>query len=156
MRLSANFTLEEMCRSQTAARMGKLIEPTDEQIYALQYHCLMVQQPIRELLGCPIIVTSGLRPEWLNRAIGGSKNSQHIKGEATDNVLVGYKGTLLDACKEIVKSDIKYDQLIYEFGEWIHISSSPNPRGEILSAYSSGGLMPKTIYEQGLKEPTSE
>lgn len=145
--LSKNFTVAELCRSQTAARMGRKVEPTDCELFAMEYHCKHVLQPIRDLLGAPVMVTSGLRPEWLNKRIGGSAKSQHLTGNATDFVV---RGDLRDAMIKIIQSDIQYDQIIYEFGEWIHVSSSTTPRLEILTAYSSGGLMPKTVYEVGL------
>ncbi len=149
-KLSENFTVGEFCKSQTASRMGKKIEPTDCELLAMEYHCSHVLQQVRDLLSCPIIITSGLRPEWLNKKIGGSPNSQHITGNATDIVLVGMD--LRDAMVKIIQSDIQYDQIIFEFGEWIHISSAREPRLEILTAYKSSGLMPKTVYEKGLVE----
>tara|TARA_R110002167_G_scaffold312070_5_gene517790 strand:- start:1318 stop:1776 length:459 start_codon:yes stop_codon:yes gene_type:complete len=133
--LSKNFTLEEMTFSQTASNRGLSITPSTEVTSNLKFHCTEVLQPIRDLLKCPIVVTSGYRPEWLNTAIGGSKNSQHMTGHATDFQLLNSKYSLLEACELIEKSKIPYDQLIHEFGKWIHVSSARPPRLETMSAY---------------------
>ena len=147
MQLSENFHLDEMTFSQTAARMGRCIVPTDEQIQNIEFHCQIVLQPVRDLLGCPVIVTSGIRPKWLNHAIGGSLRSQHMKGEATDIKCVSDR-ELIDIADDIARSDIPFDQLILEFGQWIHISSSQEPRREVLTAYRNENGV--TAYEKGL------
>ncbi|MCA2654230.1 MAG: hypothetical protein IM475_08240 [Microcystis sp. M061S2] len=41
-------------------------------------------EKIRTDYGKPIIITSGYRPEQINRAVGGVSNSQHIRGTAVD------------------------------------------------------------------------
>lgn len=104
-------------------------------------------QPIRNLLGRPVVITSGLRPDWLNNAIGGAKNSQHLKGQAADFVVPGL--TPFEVCNQILESRIPYDQLIYEFGEWIHISCPPGPaiRTEAITAKSADGT---TVYYRGI------
>jgi zinc D-Ala-D-Ala carboxypeptidase len=154
MRLSPNFTLEELCVSNTASRMGREIEPDEVIIANLTSLCRETLQPIRELLDVPVIINSGYRPEWLNRRIGGSKTSQHMKGQAVDFRLgSSIKVSLYDAAQMIVESDIQYDQLILEFGEWIHISWSEAPRGEVLTAYSERAMgRSRTLYSKGLTE----
>ena len=152
MRLSPNFTLEELCVSNTAARMGREIEPDAEVIANLTSLCRNTLQPTRELLDTPVIINSGYRPEWLNRRIGGSKTSQHMEGKAVDFRLgTRSKLSLYDAAKMIVDSDIPVDQLILEFNSWIHISWSEEPRYEVLTAYSERAEgVSRTRYMQGL------
>ncbi len=146
--LSKNFALEEFCRSQTAARMGRKVEPTDEETLAIQALVRNIFQPLRDVIDKPIIISSGLRPEWLNKAIGGSKTSQHMLGEAGDFNVIGM--TPLEVCHKIVELKLPFDQLIHEFKEWVHVSHSLQPvqRGAQLTAYYKDGI---TQYKLGLE-----
>lgn len=151
MNLSRDFHLHEFLRSQTAARMGREIVPTAAEIEALTLLCLNVLQPLRDAIGVTITITSGLRPTWLNGLVGGSKSSQHVKGEAADIVAQGY--TPLQLCQAIVDLQFPFDQLILEFptssgGGWTHVSYSPLNRGSVLTAQVIDG---KTRYLAGLK-----
>ena len=83
-KLSEHFTLGEMIRSQTATRSGIDNTPNWNQFRSLQSLCINVLEPVRELYSKPIISSSGLRVPRLNLMIGGSKYSQHKKGEACD------------------------------------------------------------------------
>ena len=84
MQLSTNFRLGEFTRSDTAKRLGIENECSSvEQVLNLAYLCHMVLQPLRDRFG-PIRITSGYRCPELNRAVGGVKNSQHMRGEAAD------------------------------------------------------------------------
>lgn len=158
MRLSQNFTLAEFCFSETAARMGIKIEPTEQVITNLSYGCKHVLQPIRDLINSPIIITSGYRPDWLNRKVGGSSKSQHCFGQAADfKILRTSKLTLLKAAKKIEASSIPFDQLIYETGEWIHVSwamNMPSMRRRSLTMYRQPGVMfgAKSVYVAGLHD----
>lgn len=116
------FTLEEMCRSNTASIKGIENLPSEEikeKLFYLMTHCL---DPIREIWGKPIIVNSGYRCPELNKAIGGAKNSQHLKGEAAD-ITTGSKEGNRKLFLMIDRLDIDYDQMIDESDyAWIHIS----------------------------------
>jgi peptidase M15-like protein len=87
-RLSKNFTLGEFLRSATAERHEKIVEqqynPPQEVIANLTYLCTQTLQPIRELLGAPMKITSGYRCKLLNDLVGSSDRSQHLKGQAAD------------------------------------------------------------------------
>ena len=83
MRLSENFTLREITRSNTAKRLGIKNEPTKEHLKNIQSLVTNVLQPIRSGIG-PVRISSGYRNAQLNRAIGGSSKSQHCKGQASD------------------------------------------------------------------------
>lgn len=155
MRLSKNFTLDEFIFSQTATRLGRKIDPSPEIVANLKFLCETVLQPIRDLVDTPMIITSGYRPQWLNRAIGGSSRSQHMKGYAADFVLSQYAEiSLHEACRKIVANHIPYDQLIYEFGDWIHVSADAQPREIVLTAYKENTMWRSAVtrYKQGLHE----
>jgi len=119
MKLSQNFTLEEMTRSQTAVRKNVLNAPDDEAIANLRRLCQVLEE-IRALVGKPIVITSGFRGEELNKAIGGARNSQHKDGCAADFRITGY--TPDEVIRMILTAGIKFDQLIREFDSWVHIS----------------------------------
>ena len=86
MKLSNSFSLSEMLKSNTANRKGieEQYKPSKEVIDNLTRLCKKVLQPIRDSLEMPVRVTSGYRCKELNKAIGGSSKSQHVKGEAAD------------------------------------------------------------------------
>ena len=73
MRISKNFTLHELTRSNTALRLGIDNTPTKDGIHKLTIIANSLLQPIRNELG-PLRITSGYRSPELNTAIGGSAN----------------------------------------------------------------------------------
>lgn len=96
---------------------------------------------VRNILRKPMIISSAVRCPGLNKAVGGAKNSQHVKFEAVDFIVKGVAKNL-DASetwwayKRIRSSAIEFDQLIYEVrgeSEWIHISFSNDNRRECLT-----------------------
>lgn len=150
-KLSKNFIVEEFTRSQTAIRMGREIEVLEGSSAhkSLKRLCGDILQPVRDELGA-VIITSGVRPDWLNEAIGGSKTSQHPKGKAADFKVVGK--TPLEVCQWIEKSELPYDQLIHEFGRWVHVSIAKEgctPRRQTLTAFRNP-TTGKTEYAVGL------
>jgi hypothetical protein len=149
MNLSDNFTLAEMIASDTAARLGRVIEPTHEEVLALTELCRTVLQPVRDARG-PVRVTSALRPLWLNSLIGGSPNSQHILGQAADIKVHGVAP--IEVARWIEASPIPFDQCIHEFGAWVHVSIASEPgeaRRECLTAMRVDG---ETVYPRGILE----
>ena len=140
MKLSANFTLSELTKSQTAVRKGIPNNPNEDQIDNLKLLCQNILQPIRSEFEKPILVSSGFRTAELCIAIGSSIKSSHAKGEAADFEIWGMDN------KELawwIKNNLEYDQLILEFykeGEpnsgWIHCSyKSSDRRNSNLIAY---------------------
>lgn len=113
------FTIEEMCRSNTA-RAKKLRNDPDLFVADnLNYLIDNLLDPIRERFGGPITVTSGYRNPILNRIVMGSATSQHLTGEAADLVCSDNK-CLFNLIRE---SGLPFDQLIDEEGyAWIHVS----------------------------------
>ncbi len=145
MILSAHFTLEELTRSDLAMRKGLDNTPNATIVENLKQTALGLER-VRELLGnVPMHISSGYRSPNVNAALGGSKTSQHMTGEAADFEAPAF-GTPREVCKEIAASDIPFDQLIFE-GSWAHISFAYPPRRSILTAHFSNG---KATYTQGI------
>lgn len=120
MRLSANFQLQEFLQSQTAARKGIDMTPSDEVIENLQALVTNFLQPLRDLVGGPIRITSGFRPPALNEEIGGSSTSQHMEGKAVDFQVPGFEP--IEICEIAIVNGLPFDQLIHEFRSWVHAS----------------------------------
>lgn len=147
--LSANFTLEELTFSQTAARLGIVNSPDAQQIDALKNLCVHVLQPLRDALGESITVSSGFRCPALNRALSGAHDSQHLLGQAAD--LQCFTLTPADFFRRTVAQNLPFDQLIFEGGPhavWVHVSYNPTGcRGQILRATfpPAGGVAYATL-----------
>ena len=127
MNLSPHFTLAELTQSEYAARMGLLNEPGQDEIANLKRMAALLEL-VRAKVGNPIIVSSGYRSPAVNAGIGGSKTSQHMFGCAADIRALGMPVNAL--MKTICDSDIQYDQLILEFGSWVHISVPNKPESK--------------------------
>ena len=124
MQLTKNFTLEEMIASSTAVKRGIINMPNDSQKANLQALCTMILQPVRDVYGKPMTITSGFRCPALNKAVGGVATSQHLNGEAADiNVGVNNKALFQLMKKMVEEGKIKVGQLLDENnGSWIHVS----------------------------------
>lgn len=139
MNLSPHFTLAEMTVSQEAARAGLRNDPDMRQIEALTALCQNVLEPLRARVKKPVVVSSGYRSTSINRRIGGSNRSQHCRGEAADIIVPGMAPE--DVFSLIRAMKLPFDQVIEEFGQWVHVSHSlAGPqRGNVLMAYRAGG-----------------
>ena len=137
MRLSDNFVLSEITRSNTAKRLGIDNGPSKKHLQNIQRIVTNLIQPMRDSIG-PIRISSGYRNPNVNRAIGGSSKSQHCKGEALD-LQFWNDGKISN--KEIydwvLRSNVEFDQMINEFDfAWIHISlKKEGNRKQVLEAY---------------------
>ena len=145
MRLSKNFSLEEFLVSQTATRHGIDMTPPEEVITNLQRLVTGCLQPLRDEVGVGIYISSGFRPLELNNKIGGSLTSQHMQGNAADLKVSGQ--TPFDTCELIVAMNLPFDQVIHEFGRWVHLGVDDVLRGEKLTAYKENG---RTRYVTGI------
>lgn len=147
MILSKNFTLNEFTKSVSAIRNGIDNNPSSEHIRNIQLLVKYVLQPLRKALGSPIRITSGYRSESLNKLIGGSKRSQHCKGQAAD-LQFKVDGVMSNKMiwDKIIELDLPFDQMINEFNySWIHISyNEEHNRKAMLEAYKESG---KTKYK---------
>lgn len=138
MTLTRHFTLEEMIASETAARRGLDNSPSEEIIEALMVTADGLER-VRAELGHPIHVNSGYRSPKVNAAVGSNPKSQHVKGEAADIICPGFGSPAAVArAIEAAKWRIGYDQLIYEFSAWVHVSFTDAPRGIVLTINNRG------------------
>jgi hypothetical protein len=155
MNLSANFSLKELTKSDTATRLGIDNTPNQETIDNLKMLCEKVLQPVREHFGKSVTVNSGYRSPELNSspAVGGSKTSDHCKGMAADIEIAGVANAEL---AQWIMDNLDYTQLILEFytqgipdSGWVHVSYDPNNlKKQELTAVKVAG---KTQYLQGLQ-----
>jgi zinc D-Ala-D-Ala carboxypeptidase len=121
MRLSENFSLEELTASETAARKGIDNTPSEEVIDNLKRLAAALQE-VRALFNHrAILISSGYRSPELNQAVGGSGTSDHCKGLAADFICPSY-GTPNDIVRAIAASDLSFKQVIREFDKWVHLS----------------------------------
>ena len=82
--ISKNITYAEAIHSNTAKRKGIDNTPNIKQVETMKLTAEKIFEPLREFVGGPIKVNSFFRSPELNEAIGGSKTSQHCKGQAID------------------------------------------------------------------------
>jgi len=148
MKLSRNFSLGELTKSQTALRMGIDNNPTPEDLYNLHLLCDNILQPVREHFGRAVTISSGYRSEDLCVAIGSSRKSQHAKGKAADFEIFGVDNKEV---AEWIRDVLDFDQLILEFyneddpsSGWVHCSYAEDNRGSVLR-YDG------TNYKEGLE-----
>lgn len=152
MNLSANFTLKELTRSDTADRLDIDNTPNEDQIESLRLLCENILQPVRDHFGKPVKITSGFRCAALNQAAGGSSNSDHCRGQACDFEIDGVPNPEL---AQWIADNLQYTQLILEFytqgqpnSGWVHASFNPDSlKCQSLTATKVAG---KTTYLNGL------
>ena len=149
MKLSKNFSLSELTKSQTATRKGISNEPSTEHVENLIHLAESVLQPVRDHFGKPVMISSGYRSPELCEAIGSSSKSQHAKGEAADFEIGGVDNKELATW---ISKNTTFDQLILEFYDegdpnsgWVHCSAvTEGPRKQVLRASKVEG---RTKYE---------
>ena len=141
MKISDHITYAEAIHSNTAKRRGIDNTPNPTQVETMKVTAEKIFEPLRKFVGGPIKVNSFFRSPELNTAIGGSKTSQHCKGQAIDiDDVFGYKTNA--EMYNWVKENLNFDQMIWEFGtdmnpNWVHISyvSDEDNRNRCLKAY---------------------
>ena len=144
MRLGAHFTLRELTVSSKASALGLDNAPPPEAVRRLGLLVERVLDPLRSALGRPVRVTSGYRSPAVNAAIGGSRTSQHMTGEAADIKVEGVSAP--DLAAAIVRLGLPVDQVIWyapERGGHVHVShrADGRQRGEVLEAPVGGGYV---------------
>lgn len=144
--LTPNFTLEELTLSQTAARRGLDNTPDAVALKNLERLARTLEQ-VRELLGGkPVNINSGFRAPAVNRAVGGSSKSAHVNGLAVDFTVTHF-GSVLETAHAIRGSSIAYDQLIFEFGHWVHLGLASD---ETLARRQDLSIMVAGRYVSGI------
>lgn len=126
MQLTEHFTLEEMIVSPTAKRLGLPNTPTQEHIENMRYCCEKILEPVRAHFGKPVQINSSYRAPAVNKAVGGSKTSQHVNGQAIDFEIPGIDNKTV---ADWVADNLEFDQVILEFytagdknSGWVHAS----------------------------------
>lgn len=133
MILTKHFTLEELTISQHRNIDNKPSLEVIENLKALAKYL----EKIRSALQKPIVISSAYRSSELNTAVGGSESSRHIQGLAAD-FISPRAGTPLEICRAIIYAGIQFDQLIYEYGKWVHFGickKDGKMRGEVLHIF---------------------
>ena len=148
MKLTDHFTAEEFSNSPTATRHG-IDNTIPQELMHNVFLIAMKMEEVRTLLnGKPIIVSSGYRGPELNKLIGGSSQSAHMRALACDFICPEY-GTPLQIAKILAGALTEFDQLIWE-GTWVHLGlREATPRREVLTAKFPNG---KAVYSTGLNE----
>jgi len=146
MKLSTNFSLAEMTKSQTAMRKGIDNIPGQLAIENMTKLCEGILQPVRDHYGIPFTVSSGYRCGELCLAVGSSLKSQHAKGQAADFEVPTVSNMEL---AEWIRDNLEFDQLILECFTggntgWVHCSYVHEPRKELLTYDRANG------YRKGL------
>ena len=142
--LSKHFTLEELIRSEIAARKNIDNTPSETIVKELSKVAGLLEQ-VRALLGNhPISVSSGYRCSKLNSEVGSKPSSKHVQGLAVDFRCDNY-GSPVDIVKTIQASNLMYDQCILEFHDpsnphegWVHIGLGRDMRCQVLTVNSHG------------------
>ena len=149
MKISDHITYAEAIHSQTAKRKGIDNTPNPNQVETMKLTAEKIFEPLRKWVGGPIKVNSFFRSAELNTAIGGSKTSQHCKGQAIDIDDV-YGNKTNAEMYNWIKDNLNFDQMIWEFGtddnpDWVHISyvGEDENRNRCLKAERKDG---KTVY----------
>lgn len=150
MKLSEHFSLSEFTRSEKAKALGVRNEPSILQIHHLSLLCTKVLEPLRVHFDKPVIITSGFRSAALNEAVGGSKTSQHLKGEAAD---INIKGIAMADIWQYIKDNLEFDQVIAEKisrknpqAGWIHVSYRAGHNRKEAKSYIGNGKYPYGLH----------
>lgn len=152
MKLTENFSLAEMIKSETALRQGLDNTPGEVELENLRKLAENVLQPIRDAYGRGVKVNSGFRHPDVNAAVGGSRTSDHCKGQAADIEIPGVANADL---AQWISENLEFRQLILEFytpgipdSGWVHVSYvEGDNKKQVLTAMKENG---KTVYKPGL------
>ena len=150
--LTKNFSLAELTKSETALRFDMENTPGPVEIANLTDLAGKVLQPVRDHFGKGVKVNSGFRHPDVNAKVGGSKTSDHCKGQAADIEIPGVPNAEL---AEWIKDNLEFRQLILEFytpgipdSGWVHVSFvDGDNKKQVMTATKQNG---KTVYLPGL------
>ena len=142
-----------MVKSETALRHDMDNTPGEAEIENLKRLAEKVLQPVRDHYGKGVKVNSGYRHPEVNAKVGGSKTSDHCKGQAADIEIPGVANAEL---AQWIAENLDFTQVILEFytqgipdSGWVHVSYDPqNLKKQTLTAVKQNG---KTVYLPGLQ-----
>jgi len=120
--VTKNFKFYELIRSFEAAKNNLDNTPNKEQEKELIRLGKTILQPIRDKLGCPLILNSVFRSPAVNKLVKGSKTSQHLKGQAADCRVANMS---IKELITLIPLNLPFHQLINEYNLWVHISTAP-------------------------------
>ena len=150
MKLTENFSLAEMIVSPTAKRLGLSNTPTAEHIENMRYCCEKILEPVRAHFGKPVQINSAYRAPLVNKAVGGSKTSQHVNGQAIDFEVPGVDNKKV---ADWVADNLEFDQVILEFytagdknSGWVHASIKKEGGNRKLRMIASKSKAGGTVY----------
>jgi len=127
--LSPNFTLEELTRSEAAARGGWDNTPNEAELENLKRLAALLQDVKTAVGGKPVMINSGFRSKQTNDAVGSKDSSQHRLGCAADIRVPGMTPRqVVEAC---IEAQVPFDQIILEFDSWTHISVANTPNAAL-------------------------
>ena len=150
-KLSEHFSLAELIVSPTAKKLGLSNVPTQEHIANMKYVCEMILEPVRRHFGKPVQINSSYRAPLVNKAVGGSKTSQHSNGEAVDFEVPGISNKVV---ADWVADNLTFDQVILEFysakdganSGWVHASIKRNGANRNMRMIASKSKAGGTVY----------
>ena len=150
MQLSPHFTLAQLECSETAASHG-IDNSAPAELHENLRRLAAGLEQVQALLGHPLDISSGYRCGALNTMVGGSATSQHVLGQAADFTCPGF-GPPLEVALEIAGSAVDFDQVILEYGRWVHISFTSAPRKRMLTIYSTSQGYLAGLWDQRGKQ----
>jgi zinc D-Ala-D-Ala carboxypeptidase len=141
--MSRHFSVREFTHSDTAVRLG-IDNSIPFELWQNAVRTAEGLEAIKVMLGgVPIYLSSGYRCAALNAAVGGATTSDHVKCDAADFTAPAF-GSPLAICRAIAANPIimaRVDQLIHEYGRWVHVSFGARRRGQLLTI-EKGRTMP--------------
>ena len=150
MKLTENFSLAEMIVSPTAKKLGLSNTPTPEHIENMRYCCEKILEPVRAHFGKSVQINSSYRSPLVNEAVGGSKTSQHVNGQAIDFEIPGIDNKVV---ADWIGDNLEFDQVILEFytkgdknSGWVHASIKKGGGNRKMRMIASKSKAGGTVY----------
>lgn len=131
------FSILELCVSGSHPNLVEKPAVGTQPYKNLVYLIERLLDPVRERLGQPMRVTSGYRPERLNKAVGGSPTSNHKYGSAADVMTGRSYADNLKIVDALLETGLEYDECIVEGArfdakgklvgcQWVHLAKKPS------------------------------
>lgn len=158
LNFAPNWPLSRLIHSDTAKAKGIDNTPPDalmENLARLSRALATIESALKERFpGAKIWIESGYRCPTLNKALGGSSTSSHMEGSAAD---IKFSGCTITELAQVIKDSVPYfDQIISEFGRWVHLGVRVGEKGrrnQLLTAtkvVDPKTKKSKTVYTAGI------